>query len=238
MYINHTDSSTKNLTVSINDKRSLNVLNSTLKQQLLDNDSIHLKLTTHQLIVAKALGFNSHNDLVHSLPIRSDAEDFILSFVDHVNCTSSVKVSERSLKQFILALVGAQLARKILDVLPVSSRKKRPLFESMGPREFDMPFPVYVFLDHETSELYVAKTEKQYCPEKLFFGIEEAFKISPELSSSEVNELMNEIKDNAEALLNESCVVWDGKNFKRVNSKKGEEIREALQIQIDEFLEW
>lgn len=238
MYINHDDSSTKNLTVSINDKRSLNVLNSTLKQQILDNDSIHLKLTTHQLIVAKALGFNSHNDLVHSLPFHCDAEDFIMSFVDHVNCTSSVKVSERSLKRYILALVDAQLARKILDVLLLSSRKKRPLFESMGPVEFDMPFPVYFFLDHETSELYAAKTEKQYSPEKLFFGIEEAFKISPELSSSEVNELMNEIKDNAEALLNESCVVWDGKNFKRVNSDKGEEIREALKIQIDEFLEW
>ena len=100
MYFNHSDSSTENLTLFIDNKKTLNVLNSILKRQLESQFSINLKLTTLQIIVAKSLGYNSHNDLVHSLSIEADVDYFVRSFVKQVNSTSAVKCSTNYLEKF------------------------------------------------------------------------------------------------------------------------------------------
>ena len=235
MYFDHSDSSTKNLTLFIDDKRALNVLNAVLKQLLESSDSIRLKLTTHQSIVAKSLNYNSHNDLIHSLPVKTNVEDFVKSFVKQVNCTSSVKRHERFLERFIVTLQDAQLVRKVVNVHKFKSTESMPLYESMGDSEFNMPFPVCLFLDHETNELYIAKTDKQYSPPRVFYGIEETFRVAPEISAREINELLEGIRDKAEALLNESYVVWDGHNFRRESTDCGEEIRQSMISEIDNF---
>ena len=236
MYFNHSDSSTENLTLFIDNKKTLNVLNSILKRQLESQFSINLKLTTLQIIVAKSLGYNSHNDLVHSLSIEADVDYFVRSFVKQVNSTSAVKCSTNYLEKFNVSLRDAQLARKKLNIQQIKSNKKMPFFESMGERECDMPFPVRLFLDHQSNELYISKTEKQYSPPKLFFGIEEAFNIAPEISAAEAEKLLLDIQDEAEALLNESWIFWDGNNFRRESSERGNSIRNSLQIRIKNYL--
>lgn len=191
-------------------------------------------MTTHQLIVAKSLGFSSHNDLVHSLPLETDVEDFILSFIKLINSTSSVKCNERYLVRFILPLQD-RLARKKLIVLQAKSKKRMPFYENMGYSEFNKPFPVCVFLDHRTNELYISKTQKQYSPPELFYGLEEAFHVSPVISAREANELLSEIRDEAEALLNESWIAWDGNNFRRESTSHGNKIRESLKTRVDDL---
>jgi hypothetical protein len=237
MHFNHSTSITKNLTLFIDDKRKLNVLNAKLKEHLDSRYSIGLKLTTHQLVVAKSIGYSSHNDVVHSLPLEIDVEDFVKTFVKQVNSTSSLKCPDGCLVDFIDALLDSQLTRKKLAVIQLSKsvKAKRPYYEEMGPSEFNMPFPVYVFLDHETNELYVAKTQKQYSPERAVFGIEEMFEISADISREEVNELLNNIRVEAEALLNESWVEWDGRNFRRESTETGNDLRESLEIKVDNF---
>ena len=140
------------------------------------------------------------------------------------------------LEKFNVSLRDAQLARKKLNIQQIKSNKKMPFFESMGEREFDMPFPVRLFLDHQSNELYISKTEKQYSPPKLFFGIEEAFNIAPEISAAEAEKLLLDIQDEAEALLNESWIFWDGNNFRRESSERGNSIRNSLQIRIKNYL--
>mgnify|MGYP000147336294 CR=1 FL=1 len=235
MYFNHSDSSTENLTLFICDKRALNVLNSMLRQFLETQYSIRLKLTKHQLIVAKAVGFSSHNDLVHSLSVEADVEDFILSFVKLVNSTSSVKCNERYLVRFIAPLQDARLTRKKLNVHKIKSKSRMPFYEGMGNAEFNRPFPVCLFLDHRTNELYISKMQKEYSPPELFFGLEETFNVSPEISAREANKILIDIRDEAEALLNESWIEWDGNNFRRESTNRGNKIRESLKNRIDEF---
>lgn len=235
MYFDHSDSSTENLTFCICDKRTLNLLNSMLRQFLENQYSIRLKLTTHQLIVAKSLGFGSHNDLVHSLSVEADVEHFILSFVKLVNSTSSVKCNECNLVKFIAPLQDARLTRKKLTVRQIKSKSRMPLYECMGSAEFNRPFPVLLFLDHRTNELYISKTQKEYCPPELFYGLEETFHVSPVISAREANELLSELRVEAEALLNESWIAWDGNNFRRESTNHGNKIRESLKTKIDDF---
>ncbi|GGA77365.1 hypothetical protein GCM10011369_19050 [Neiella marina] len=232
----HHDSSTENLTLFIDNKKGLDTLNRCLQNYLQSEKSISVKFTTHREIVAEALNFKNHNDILHSLPTQIGAANFVRGYVKQINARLSQKLSKSYLAQFIYPLLENDLARKKAIVIPVKSSHPEPFYESMGPNEFDQPFPVGIFLDHSDNTLFIQKTPKQYGPAKFAYGIEEMFQISASISGAELNKFLKEHCGLFEALLNECWISWDGYNYVCKSTEKGDDIRYKVKSLVEHEL--
>jgi hypothetical protein len=218
-------------------KSDLDLLCRSIRRHL-EYELVNVKFTTQQRLIAEALNYKCHNDLLYSLPVSYDCDSFVKRYVELANKSLSDKLSTIRLWLLVNVIAECGLSKKKVDVSFLSGNLKetRPFFESMGVHEFEQPFPVLIFLDHRDNSLYVSKTQKQYSPETVAFGIEQTFKISANCDKSEINTFLADNAHLFEQLLNNSWIEWNSTNFVCSKTEKGYDLEEEIRTKVENHL--
>ena len=195
--------------------------------------SINHKHSSLQQVVAKSLGYNTYAALLTNLPTKKiDTEEFLLNWSEL--CKSHYQCPFLSLNVVINKLIETGLAAKHLIFLFNKDKWKgdEPFFEEEGRPGFERTCPVYIFLDHQTCELYISKTTYDYSPPRFFFGIEQAWQISPFAEIDEISEILENEKSTFEAILNNSEIEWDGNNHVLIQTEEGKRLTDEIERMI------
>lgn len=109
----------------------------------------------------------------------------------------------------------------------------------MGWRGHDMPYPVFIFLNHETNEFYVSKTEKECSPPKEFYGIEQSWRFPAWTKVDKIELLLQKELTTFEDILNKTVIEWNSNNNVAIQNDKASKltnkIKKAIMTELLDF---